>query len=49
MNLHVTIEALFTEQTRVRALGWYTGAAVNIAGVKPGNMALLAQEGRSAG
>ncbi len=49
MNLHVAIEALFTEQTRVRAPGWYAGAAVNVAGVKPGDMALLAQPGRSAG
>ena len=45
MYLHMTIETLFTEQARVCAIRWYTGAAVNVAGVKPGNMALLAQPG----
>jgi hypothetical protein len=47
MNLHVAIEALFTEQARVCATRWQAGAAVNIAGVKPADMALLAQPGLS--
>lgn len=45
MNLHVTIEALLTEQPRVCTTRRQAGAAVDIAGVKPANMALLAQPG----